>query len=64
MEEDGTLHMALCKTREEEIPYGARVVLGEYDESDGRYYVERAGDAESDPATTERAGDAPGGDEG
>ncbi len=32
--------MVLIKTREGEIPYGATVVLGEYDDSDGRYYVE------------------------
>lgn len=45
MTEDGTLHMVLCKTRERKIPYGARVVLKEYDPEDGRYYVERTGAA-------------------
>ncbi len=47
MGEDETLHMVLCKTTEGEIPYGAKVVLGDYDESDGRYYVERAGEEAS-----------------
>ncbi|NIR42946.1 MAG: DUF1449 family protein [Gemmatimonadetes bacterium] len=46
MEEDGTLHMVLCKTREEELLYGALVVLTEYDVEDRRYYVQRA-DAKS-----------------
>ncbi len=40
VEDEETLHMVLIKTREGEIPYGATVVLGEYDDSDGRYYVE------------------------
>ncbi|UCF20133.1 MAG: hypothetical protein JSU87_01625 [Gemmatimonadota bacterium] len=40
MGEDETLHVVMCKTREEEIPYGSLVALGEYDQSDGRYYVE------------------------
>lgn len=39
MGEDKTLHVVLCKTKEAEIPYGAAVVLDEYDEADGRYYV-------------------------
>lgn len=39
MGEDKTLHVVLCKTKESEIPYGAAVVLDEYDEADGRYYV-------------------------
>jgi hypothetical protein len=43
MKSDGTLHMVLCKTRGEEIPYGARVVLEDYDTDDGRYYVEPVG---------------------
>jgi hypothetical protein len=43
MNEDGTLHMVMCKTRDEGLPYGAAVVLTEYDESDRRYFVERAG---------------------
>lgn len=41
MGEDRTLHVVWCKTREVEIPYGAMVVLGEYDAEDDRYYVER-----------------------
>ena len=46
MVEDGTLHTVLCKTVEGEISHGATVILGEYDTSDGRYFVEelRAGD--------------------
>ncbi len=40
VEDDETLYMVMIKTREGEIPYGATVVLGEYDDSDGRYYVE------------------------
>lgn len=47
MGEDETLHMVLCKTKGEEIPFGAVVVLGEYDAEDGRYYVERVGQAEA-----------------
>lgn len=42
MGEDETLHVVMCKTREAEIHYGALVVLGEYDEKDGRYFVELA----------------------
>lgn len=45
VEDEETLHMVLIKTREGEIPYGATVVLGEYDDSDGRYYVELPGEA-------------------
>ena len=54
MGEDETLHMVLCKTRKAEIHYGALVVLGEYDDEDGRYYVELAG---GDDAATEVHGD-------
>jgi len=43
MMEDGTLHTVLCKTVEGEISYGAIVILGEYDSSDGRYFVKEAG---------------------
>lgn len=43
MGEDDTLHVVMCKTREGEIPYGAAVVLGEYDTEDGRYFVEEVG---------------------
>lgn len=41
MDSEETLHIVMCKTTGKEIPYGARVVLGEYDPADGRYYVER-----------------------
>ncbi len=47
IEDDETLHMVMIKTREGEIPYGATVVLGEYDDSDGRYYVEVPSEEES-----------------
>ncbi len=43
MGEDETLHMVLCKTRQGEIPYGAAVVLGEYDAGDGRYFAVEVG---------------------
>lgn len=43
MDEDGTLHMVLCKTREGELPYGSLVVLSTYDTEDRRYYVEPLG---------------------
>ncbi len=46
VEDDETLHMVMIKTREGEIPYGATVVLGEYDDSDGRYYVEVPGEGQ------------------
>lgn len=39
---DDTLYIVLCKTREEEIPYGVEVELGDFDTSDGRYFVTRA----------------------
>jgi hypothetical protein len=41
MGDDETMHVVMCKTREGEIPYGALVTLGEYDRSDGRYFVEQ-----------------------
>ena len=41
MGSDETLHMAMCKTTGEEIPYGTKILLGEYDSEDGRYLVER-----------------------
>lgn len=47
MGEDETLHMVLCKTGEGEIPYGAEIVLGDYDAEDGRYFVRSIG-SESD----------------
>lgn len=40
MEEGGTLHVVLCKTSSEEIPYSATVRLQQYDPDDGRYFVE------------------------
>ncbi len=43
MMEDGTLHTVMCKTEEGEITYGRTVRLGEYDASDGRYFVEEVG---------------------
>ena len=44
MGEHDTLHMVLCKTREGEIPYGAAIILGEFDAEDGRYFVKEVGD--------------------
>lgn len=41
MDSEETLHMVMCKTAEEEILHGSRIVLGEYDATDGRYFVER-----------------------
>lgn len=60
---DGTLHMVLCKTREVVIPYGARVVLEEYDSEDGRYYVRRAGSGGGSGASSTEA-DEPAGRSG
>lgn len=51
MGDDGTLHIVLCKTGEEEIPYGSRIVLGEYDDTDGRYYARRAGEPDTSEST-------------
>jgi hypothetical protein len=42
MGDDETLHVVMCKTRGMEIPFGAMVVLVDYDEKDGRYFVEPA----------------------
>jgi hypothetical protein len=39
--DDEVLHVVLCKTRGDPIGYGAEVRLGEYDERDGRYFVQR-----------------------
>ncbi len=50
MEADGTLHIVLCKTAGEEISYGSRVTLEEYDEADGRYYVARTGEGNGSAA--------------
>ena len=47
MDEDGTMHVVLCKTREEEFLYGALVELSEYDAGDRRYFVERAGEGDA-----------------
>lgn len=59
--DDETLHYVMCKTVEGEIPYGAAIRLGEYDERDGRYYVEEArapadGPGERGSPTTESEG--------
>ncbi len=43
MDEEKTLHVIMCKTRTEEIPFASAIKLLEYDEADGRYYVEVAG---------------------
>lgn len=37
--DDEILHVVLCKTRGDQIGYGAEVRLEEYDERDGRYFV-------------------------
>lgn len=50
MGENETLHVVMCKTREGEIPYGAAVLLEDYDVTDGRYYVV---EIESEAATHE-----------
>lgn len=44
MGEDATLHTVMCKTKGSEIPLGALVVLGDYDDEDGRYFVEQLDD--------------------
>jgi len=53
MDEDETLHMVFCKTRGDEIPFGAVVVLGEYDSEDSRYYVQPVDRGEATPGSTE-----------
>lgn len=53
MDEDETLHMVFCKTRGVEIPFGAVVLLGEYDTEDGRYYVQPVDRLEALPGTNE-----------
>lgn len=50
MGEDETLHTVMCKTRGIEIPLGALVLLGDYDEGDGRYFVEQVEDEGETPA--------------
>lgn len=60
---DGTLHMVLCKTRTAVIPYGAKIVLQEYDSEDGRYYVRRAGSG-GDAAAGSAVRDEPAGRSG
>jgi hypothetical protein len=50
MGEDETLHTVMCKTRGIESPLGALVLLGDYDEGDGRYFVEQVEDEGETPA--------------
>ncbi len=57
MGEDDTLHVVMCKTQDGEIPYGATVLLGEYDATDGRYYVVETG---ARSATRDAGSDAEG----
>lgn len=57
MDEDGTLHMVLCKTRGDELPYGELVMLTEYDEADRRYYVERASESGAEAEVERGPGD-------
>ena len=64
MDEDGTLHVVLCKTREQEISYASTVVLGDYDPGDGRYFVEPVDDKQDEDALSESPSVwAPGNDE-
>jgi hypothetical protein len=59
--DDDTLHYVMCKTADGEIPYGASVRLGAYDEEDGRYYVVEAGEPAEGPGDGEnQAGDSEG----
>jgi hypothetical protein len=57
MGDDETLHTVMCKTRGSEIPLGAQVVLGEYDEEDGRYFVEQVGEREMSAESSEAESD-------
>jgi len=57
MGEDETLHVVMCKTRDGEIPYGAAVLLGEYDATDGRYFVVEVGAVSSTRDVGSDAGD-------
>lgn len=57
MGENHTLFMVLCKTRGEEIPYGAEVRLGEYDEGDGRYFVRPVEESEQEERAARRGPD-------
>jgi hypothetical protein len=57
MGDDETLHIVMCKTRGSEIPLGAMVVLGDYDDEDGRYFVEPADDGESPAESSEKEAD-------
>ena len=57
MGDDETLHTVMCKTRGSEIPLGAQVVLGEYDDEDGRYFVEQVGERELSAESSEAGSD-------
>jgi hypothetical protein len=57
MGDDETLHIIMCKTRGGEIPLGALVVLGDYDDEDGRYFVEPVGDGETPAESSEKEAD-------
>lgn len=57
MGDDETLHTVMCKTRGDEIPFGAVVVLGEYDDEDGRYLVEQVDEREAAAESSEREAD-------
>lgn len=57
MGDDETLHIVMCKTRGAEIPLGAMVVLGDYDDEDGRYFVEQAGERDTSAESSEQEAD-------
>jgi hypothetical protein len=57
MGDNKTLHIVMCKTRGREIPLGAMVVLGDYDEEDGRYFVESVAEAETPAESSEEEAD-------
>lgn len=57
MGDDETLHIIMCKTRGGEIPLGALVMLGDYDDEDGRYFVEPVDDGESPAEPSEKEAD-------
>ncbi len=57
MGDDETLHTVMCKTKGNEIPLGALVVLGDYDDEDGRYFVEQVDDRKMREESSENEGD-------
>lgn len=57
MGDDETLHTVMCKTKGNEIPLGALVVLGDYDDEDGRYFVEQVDDRRMREESSEKEGD-------